>query len=138
MDLINKYSEELQKDTLINELNLMQMTLTLPAIKHKWVARLIEAKLRIKNLEKQKKEVREKFFNKLKNEAATNHLKLSPIAIERSIDTDSQFKSIILDIDEKIEDTKLVILYLEKVEVIFKNMTYDVKNIIDLTKLETT
>ena len=138
MSVILKYSEELQKDMYIDELNVTQVAYSLPAIKHKWVSRLIEAKLKIKNLEKQKKEFKEKTFLKIKNETSTNHLKLSSIAIERSVDGDENYKNFIYQIDDSIEDIKLIILYLEKVENIFKNMTYDIKNIVDLNRLETT
>ena len=138
MSLILKYSEELQKDMHIDELNVMQVALMLPAIKHKWVARLIESKIQIKNLDKQKKDIKDKFFEKIKNEPSATHLKLSSIAIERSIENNINYRDFISELDNNIEDTKLVILYLEKVENIFKNMTYDIKNIIDLNKLETT
>lgn len=138
MSLIVKYSEELQKDMHIDELNVTQVAHMLPAIKHKWVSRLIDAKLKIKNFEKQKKEYKEKFFNKIKNDPSTASLKLSSIAIERSIETNDQYKKIISEIEDNIEDYKLIIVYLEKVENIFKNMTFDIKNIVDLNKLETT
>lgn len=136
--LILKYSEELQKDTNIDELNLSQAAYVLPAIKHKWVARLIVAKSQIRSLEKKKVSLQEEFFEKAKNSSSANNLKLSSIAIERSVLNDTNFKNFINKIDEEIEDTRLLVLYLEKVEVIFKNMTYDIKNIIDLNRLETT
>ena len=138
MSLILKYKDELAKDTHIDELNVTQMAHTLPALKHKWVARLIDAKLSLKDFEMQKKNLRLKFFDKIKSETATEHLKLSSLAIEKAIDSSSSFKEALNQIEEKVEDLKLVILYLEKVEVIFKNMTYDIKNIIDLNRLETT
>jgi hypothetical protein len=138
MSVILKYSEELQKDMHIDELNVTQVAYSLPAIKHKWVSRLIDAKLKIKNFEKQKKDLKDKMFLKLKEDPSASHLKLSSIAIERSIDNDTNYKNICQQIDDNIEDLKLVILYLEKVENIFKNMTYDIKNIVDLNRLETT
>ena len=51
MSNILKYTEELQKDMYIDELNLSQVALTLPAIKHKWVARLILAKSEFNKIE---------------------------------------------------------------------------------------
>ena len=138
MSLVLKYSEELQKDMSINELNVTQVAYNLPAIKHKWVARLIESKLKIKDLDKKKKDIKDIFLKKLKNEPASAHLKLSSLSIERSLESNEQYRNILLEIDNSIEDTKLVILYLEKVENIFKNMTFDIKNIVDLSKLETT
>lgn len=138
MNIIEQYQAELEKDMHVDELNVTQVALMLPAIKHKWVARLINAKLKISKLESLKKETREKIFNSKKADASTQHLKLSNIAIDRSIDSDEIFKKNSVKIDEEIEYQKLVVLYLEKIENIFKNMTFDIKNIVDLTKLETT
>lgn len=134
MSVILKYSEELQKDMYIDELNLTQVALMLPAIKHKWVSRLIFAKHQIFKFEKLKKDSKDSIISKIKNEST----KLSLLAIDNSINNNDEFKKTSSKIDEEIEELKLTVLYLEKVENIFKNMTYDIKNIIDLNKLETT
>lgn len=134
MSNILKYSEELQKDMYIDELNLSQVALTLPAIKHKWISRLILAKSQISKLEKLKRDTKDSIICKIKNESN----KLSLIAIDRSVTENEEYKKNTSKVDEEIEELKLTVLYLEKVENIFKNMTYDLKNIIDLNKLETT
>jgi len=41
-------------------------------------------------------------------------------------------------ITQEIEDVDLMIEYLERVEQIFKSMTYDLKNIVDISKMEMT
>lgn len=138
MNIIEQYSAELQKDMHIDELNVTQVAYLLPALKHKWVARLIHAKSKINALEKLKKDSKDTILAKLKDSNVDTHLKLSPLALERSVVTDDSYKKSTQKIDEDIEELKLTILYLEKIENIFKNMTYDIKNIIDLTKLETT
>ena len=56
------------------------------------------------------------------------------MVIDSKIDSTEQ----IISIDEEIEETNIMIEYLEKVEQIFKTMSYDLKNIIDINKLETT
>lgn len=134
MSIILKYNEELQKDMYIDELNVSQVAYSLPAIKHKWAARLITAKLQISKLEKSKKENKDNIINKIKAENS----KISLISLDRAVDNNDIFQKNNSKIDEEIEELKLVVLYLEKIENIFKNMTYDIKNIIDLTKLETT
>jgi len=138
MSIIEQYMEELQKDMYIDELNVTQVAYTLPALKHKWVARLIRAKTQINLLEKRKKDCKDSIITKLNDSNISSNLKISPLALERSITNDDSFKKTTQKIDEEIEDLKLIILYLEKIENIFKNMTYDIKNIIDLNKLETT
>ena len=134
MSVIEQYQEELQKDMHIDELNVTQAAYILPAIKHKWVARLINAKIKINKLEKFKKELKDKMIGEFKE----NNPKMTLIAIDRTIDTNADYKKNIAAAEEEIETQKIVVLYLEKVENIFKNMTYDIKNIIDLNKLETT
>lgn len=134
MSIIEQYQEELQKDMHIDELNVTQAAYLLPAIKHKWVARLINAKIKINKLEKFKKELKDKTIDEFKE----NNPKMTLIAIDRTIDTNADYRKSIAKAEEEIETQKIVVLYLEKIENIFKNMTYDIKNIIDLSKLETT
>ena len=59
MDKLEEFKKELQDDTQLDELNLMQKQLMLPAIKHKWVARLIDEKRKLNRLSNQKKIIRE-------------------------------------------------------------------------------
>ena len=134
MNIIEQYQEELQKDMHIDELNVTQVAHILPYIKHKWVARLINAKIKIYKLEKLKKDSKEQLIFKIK-ETSTNQ---SLLSIDRSIDNSEDYKKNISKIDEEIENLKIIVLYLEKIENIFKSMTFDIKNIIDLNKLETT
>ena len=135
MEIISQYQEELQKDMYIDEINVTQAAYNLPAIKHKWVARLINTKIKINKLESQKKELRSKAINNIKQNHG-HHLPL--ISIDRSLDTNSTFLESVAKIDEELEQHKMIVLYLEKVEGIFKNMTFDIKNIVDLARLETT
>ena len=44
----------------------------------------------------------------------------------------------VLQIDQKIKDIYILIEYLEKVEKIFSSMTFDIKNVTEIMKLETT
>jgi hypothetical protein len=59
MDLLDKYSEEIREDVKIDQLNILDKQLMLPAIKHKWVSRLIEQKRHKVQLERKKKELKE-------------------------------------------------------------------------------
>lgn len=135
MELLEKYQQELEIDTAIDEVNLTDTAYKLPALKHKWVARLINAKIELNKLEKQKLLLKEEVVSKL---SADNNNRLSKIAISKTLSSTEDFKKLTDRIATKIEEYKMIILYLEKVEHVFKNMTYDLKNIIDLTRLETT
>jgi hypothetical protein len=129
-NLFEQYENEITLDTQIDELNIMEKQLRLPAIKHKWVSRLINQKRHLNQLNKKRKEIKENVLSKLKD---------IPQGIPKKI-LDSKLESTeqIVKIDEEINETTLLVEYLEKVEHIFKTMSYDLKNIIDINKLETT
>jgi len=48
MDIFLKYKEEIDEDTKIDQINLLDRQMMHPATRHKWVARLIQHK-RTKN-----------------------------------------------------------------------------------------
>ena len=132
MVIIDKFKEELEKDTHVDELNLLQKQLQLPAIKHKWVARLIDAKRQLNNLIRKKKAIRAAVVATLEKDG------IPPGIPKSSLDKKIENTKSIAEIDEQIQDIEITIEYLEKVESIFRSMTYDLKNIIEINKLETT
>jgi hypothetical protein len=129
-NLFEEYEKEIFSDTKIDELNLLEKQLQLPAIKHKWVARLITHKRKVNNLQKKRKEIKEIVLSKIKDIPKGIPKKV----LDAKIDTTEEIQKI----DEEIEKQNIMIEYLEKVEQIFKSMSYDFKNIIDINKLETT
>jgi hypothetical protein len=132
MELFDKFQQEIKEDTKIDQLNLMDRQLMLPAIKHKWVARLIEQKRNRNNLEKKKKVLREEVLKKLESGGIPTGVPKA--SIKEKVDASDTIKKI----NEEIDDVNLLIEYLEKVEGIFRSMTYDIKNITEISKLETT
>jgi hypothetical protein len=132
MDLLQNFTKELQQDTHIDEINLTQKQLSLPAIKHKWVARLIDQKRKLNALKRKKKTVRAAVIASLEKDGLPPGLPKS--ALDKKIDNSDAIQKI----DEEMEDIEVVIEYLEKTENIFRTMTYDIKNIIDINRLETT
>jgi hypothetical protein len=129
-NLFEEYENEITLDTKIDELNLLEKQLQLPTVKHKWIARLISHKRKLNILNKRRKEIKESVLSKLQD---------IPKGIPRkSLDLKIDSTEQIISIDEEIEETNIMIEYLEKVEQIFKTMSYDLKNIIDINKLETT
>ena len=127
---LNQLSEELKEDTRIDELNLLQKQLMLPGIKHKWVARLITEKRHLNSLIRKKKVAKSVVMSNLKDIPPG----IPKASLEKKIDASDSIQKI----DQEIEDTQLNIEYLEKVEQILRSMTYDIKNIIDINRLETT
>jgi len=130
-NLFEMYKEEIVRDTKIDEINLLEKQLCLPGIKHKWVARLIQQKREKNNLLKKRKELKEQVLEKIKDQ-------IPPGIPKKALDVKLDSTEEIQKIDENIQDIDIMIEYLEKIEVIFKSMSYDLKNIIDINKLETT
>ncbi len=129
-DLLTKYNDELSKDLVIDELNLKEVQLTLPGKKHLWVGRLIRHKTTLNNLKNAKKEKISELINRFK---ASSEVKLTtPVAEKYANNT-----AIIVDLNNQINEAELIIEYLEKVEKILTSMSFDIKNIIEIQKLET-
>ncbi len=132
MDKLEDFKKELQEDTQIDELNLLQKQLMLPAIKHKWVARLIDEKRKLNRLKNSKKIIREGVLTSMEQKG------IPPGVPKAKIDRKIETSQSIIKIDEDIQESEIIIEYLEKVETIFRSMTYDLKNIVDITRMETT
>ena len=131
MSTLDKYMEEMVQDTSVDNFNLLDIQMKLPAIKHKWVGRLMRHKYEVKELRKEKELLIRELTVKLISESPVKIAE--PIAEKKVSKVDS-----VLKIDAKIKDTYLVIEYLEKVEKIFSSMTFDIKNVTEIMKLETT
>lgn len=132
MVIIEEIKKELEEDTKVDELNLLEKQLRLPAIKHKWVARLIEQKRYLYSLEKKRKTIRAAVYASYEKDG------IPPGIPKTALDRKIEESKAIQEIDEEMTNAKLVIEYLEKIESIFRSMTYDLKNIIEINKLETT
>lgn len=126
-DKFLKYKEAIEKDLKIDQFNIHNKVNDIPSLKHYWVAKLIEAKIEIKQLEKKKKDLIKKV-----NESAEVGLKLSTASMNNVIAK----SPVIAEINEQIEELELIIEYLEKAEKIFNSTTYDLKNAIELMKME--
>lgn len=122
-----KYKEAIENDLKIDQFNIHNKINEIPSLKHFWVAKLIESKIDLKKLQRKKTELIKKVQNsgdiglKLSLQSTKEMLAKSPV---------------IAEINEEIEELELIIEYLEKAEKIFSSTTYDIKNAIELMKLE--
>jgi hypothetical protein len=122
-----KYKESIENDLKIDQFNIHNKVNEIPSLKHFWVAKLIESKIELKNLQRKKSELLKKV-----RESQQVGLKLS-ISSLKEIEEKSP---ILHEINEQIEEMELIIEYLEKTEKIFSSTTYDLKNAIELMKME--
>jgi hypothetical protein len=129
MEILEQYIEEIQNDLKFDQINVLEKQLMIPAIKHKWVARLMRSKVKKNELEKKKKEIKEGVLSKLQVPTG-----MPKAAINLKIDTSEE----VVKMNDEIKDLDVIIEYLEKVEKIFGSTTYDIGNITKLMVLETT
>ncbi len=124
--LIDKYAKEIQEDTSIDRLNIMDKQLSSPNVKHKWLFRTIMAKKGLIELVDQKDQL---LIDALK----TNTLSISKNALAASIEKHPANKKLINDIKKQ----ELLVEYLDRsVDKIFSQMGFDFKNLVELLKLE--
>lgn len=127
---LDSYIEELKADTIVNELNLKEKSLSLPALKAKWVSRIILHKNKLNNLQRTKKKLLKDTIPQVKDKLP---VKLSENYIkEKAEDIVS-----VSNISEEIDREEKIIDFLEKVEKIMSSMTYDIGNIVKVVQLET-
>jgi hypothetical protein len=129
MELLRKYIEEITKDLQLDDFNIKESQMRLPARKHFWVARLMEAKIKRNSLFRDKK--------KLKKEVVKKVISDSPVRISQSAaESAAERHESISKLNVSISEQDNIIEYLEKVEKIMGQMHWDIKNIIDINKME--
>jgi len=127
---LDSYIEELKIDTIVNELNLKEKSLSLPALKAKWVSIIISHRNKLNTLQRTKKKLLKDTIPQVKDKLP---VKLSENYIkEKAEDVVS-----ISNISEEIDREEKIIDFLEKVEKIMSSMTYDIGNIVKVVQLET-
>lgn len=129
MELLKRYKEEIGSDLLITDFNIKDIQLKLPSRKHFWAARLIDAKIELQSLFKRKKNLKKVLVQKIFEEA--------PVKItQQTAESAAESTEELISINESIKEYELLIEYLEKVEKIMAGMGFDIKNIIEIQKLE--
>ena len=131
MDTLENYIIELEKDVRLDQFNIRDCQMKLPAFKHKWVGRLMRHKHEIVRLNQQKYALKKKVAEKIQN--STTYKVTKPVAEKAAANHDS-----IVDITHRIEELNVLIEFLEKAERILSSMTYDIKNLVEIMRLETT
>jgi len=128
---IKKLISEIEADTKVDELNLREVQFKLPAIKHKYAGMLIRAKIELNEKKKKYEESKKSLVKKIKDS--------SPVKLTLNVMNDAADETPNLrNINDEIKNLQLVIELLEKTEKTIASMTFDIKNIIEIQKLETT
>lgn len=131
MEILEQYIIELERDVKVDQFNVRDCQMKLPAFKHKWVGRLMRHKHEVVRLRQKKYQIKKAVVSKIQ-ESST--YKVSKPAADKAAETHES----IIDIQNNIEELNIVIEFLEKAERILSSMTFDIKNIVEIMKLETT
>jgi hypothetical protein len=129
MELLERYIKEIEEDLKIDEFNIKEVGLRIPARKHFWVSRLINHKRNLFKLENDKNIFKKNVMSELQTQSS---VKLNIITVENAAENHDKMR----EMNIKIGEEKLLIEFLEKTEKTFSSMTYDVSNIIKIMQLE--
>ena len=129
-DRLLEYIDEMEQDVQVDELTVKEVQMKLPALKHKWVGRLMRHKAIVGGLYRKKEAMKKATGEKMKESTMYN---MSDVALDKLIEKQDS----IVDINSEISEHKLIIEFLEKSEKIFSSFTFDIKNLVEVMKLET-
>lgn len=129
MDELSQLIEEIKKDTQIDDMNILEKQKMLPAKKHYWATKLILFKKEQIDLTKKRKKIIVELVEKIIKESKVS---ISKQTAEKAVIESKTIK----DIDDRLEELGFIVELLEKTEQIFKSMSFDIKNIIELNKME--
>ena len=128
-EIIEQYTIESSIATNIDRLNVTEVQEKLVNNKHKWSARLINHKIKLNKYRNQRFTILEEKIEEYQN--------TQPVMVNKSIAEKAvSKKKDIRVIDNKIENEILIIQHVEN---IYKNISFatnDIKNLVELMKLE--
>lgn len=122
-----KIVKEIEQDLKIDRMNMDEKILKIPSIKHYWIAELYRSKIQIQKLENYKKDRIKEIQNSLVTEIG-----LSKSSITAQLNSDEK----IMKINSKLEELRIIVDYLEDAKFVFGRVTDDLKNRIELEKVE--
>ena len=130
MEQLEQYIKEMGEDVDLDEFNLKDVQLKLPALKHKWVGRLIRTKGAQSVIQERKDNI---IMEIAKEVIATATYQVTLPTAMKAAEKHARVKKI----NEEMKENRLIIDFLEKGEKIFTGMSFDIKNITEIMKLET-
>jgi hypothetical protein len=128
LELIKRYQTQFEEFTKINDFNLEEITKRVPAEKHFWVCRLIDAKIEKDKLYKLKASTKHTLQKKLMEE--------SPVALNKQVMDDLDKTPSLENINQKIKEIEYMVEYLDRVVGLITFISQDIKNILVLKQLQ--
>lgn len=128
-DVVEQYADEYREFVKFDSLNMEEKLFRIPEFKHLWVCRLIDSKRKRFAAIKNKKKIKDAFIKKMIEEK-------SVISLNKQTLDDMEHTDEISAINDNIAELDTLIEFLE---LCVKNVSFignDMKNIIDLKRLE--
>jgi hypothetical protein len=129
VEILDQYIDEIEKDLQINEFNLKDSSMKTPARKHYWVSKLIRHKKNLLSLRQQRDSIKRDVVRKIIEESP---VKVTVPVAEKASYQHEKMK----EISNKISNEELIVEFLEKTEKTFSAVGFDIKNIIEIMKME--
>ena len=130
MQQLEEYILEMEKDVVFDDFSIKDTQMKLPAIKHKWVGRLIRQKNMLNENRAKRATLVKTLAAKVKE---TSPYKVTDHAAEKACYKHEE----VIKLTQSIQEHELIIEFLEKTERVLNSMTYDIKNVVEIMKLET-
>lgn len=127
--LLARYIEDITKDLEINDMNVAKVAKSLPAKRHFWGAKLINHKIELQRDKKKREQGYKEVEDRIKDGAP---VQLTMKTVRDAADSTEAMRSL----NDSIRENENIIEFLESVQKNFFTATYDLKNIIELIKLE--
>jgi hypothetical protein len=129
VSLLDQYIDEIEKNLQINEFNLKDSSMKAPARKHYWVSKLIRHKKNLLTLKNQRDAIKKEVVEKI--------IESSPVKVTIPVAEKASYKhDKMIEILNRINEEELIIEFLEKTEKTFSAVGFDIKNIIEIMKME--
>lgn len=130
-NLLDQYLLEFGEDVKVDAFNIKDVQMKLPAIKHKWVGRYVRCKQEVIRLSRDREAYKKTLIGKLQKDAP---VKLTDYAAGKTI----EINSLLREYDEKLEECGMILEFLDESKKTLTSMTWDIRNIVEIIKLETT
>lgn len=130
MKIIDQYKKEIETELQVDEFNIKDVSMKTPGRKHFWVCKLIQHKKNLLNLKAQRYNLKKELVKLIQQESP---VKVTLPVAEKTAYTHEKM----VELQHQIDDQELIIEFLEKTEKTFTSLSFDIKNIIEIMKMET-
>ena len=129
MKIIDHYKKEIEGELHVDEFNIKDVSMKTPGRKHYWVCKLIQHKKNLLNLNAERYNLKKEIVKLIQQE--------SPVKVTAPVAEKTAYQhEKMIELQQRIDEQELIIEFLEKTEKTFTSLSFDIKNIIEIMKME--